>query len=77
MATSCPTEEDGIHQVYKNFILEQQKPEQVGDQPPPKSAIDNYQARRKEAVLVPRLISVGGYQRLFDEALQNSQLRKR
>ena len=26
VATSCPTEEDGIHQVYKNFILEQQKP---------------------------------------------------
>lgn len=35
VATSCATEEDGIHQVYKNFILEQQKPEQVGDQAPP------------------------------------------
>ena len=27
--------------------------------------------------MVPRLITVAGYQRLFDEALQNSQLRKR
>ena len=26
---------------------------------------------------MPRLISVAGYQRLFDEALQDSQLRKR
>ena len=33
--------------------------------------------QRKEAVLQPRLMSVGGYQGLFDEALQSSILRKR
>ena len=69
------TEEEGLVQVYKNFILEERKPEQLGDKPPPKSAIDNYKKARIEAVLQPRLISVRGYQDLFDQALQASVLR--
>ena len=57
----APTEEEGLVQVYKNFIMEERRPEQMGDQPPPKSAMENYNKARKEAVLVPRLLSVAGY----------------
>jgi len=31
VATNAPSEESGILQVYKNFILEERKPEQMGD----------------------------------------------
>lgn len=77
VASNCASEEDGILQVYRNFILEQRKPEPIGGQPPLQSALDSYAKARKEAVAVPRLITVAGYQGLFDEALQNSELRRR
>ena len=71
------TEEEGLVLVYKNFILEERRPEQLGDQPPPASALEAYRKARKEAVLEPRLMSVSGYQDLFELALANSSLRKR
>lgn len=70
------TETEGIIQVYKNFILEERKPEQVGEDPPAHSVMQNYNNARMEAVMMPRLITVSGYQGLFDEALQNSKLRR-
>ena len=39
--------------------------------------MEHYHKARKEAVLVPRLMSVQGYQNLFDHALQESVLRHR
>ena len=39
--------------------------------------METYLTQRKAAVLQPRLISVSGYQGLFDEALQTSIIRKR
>ena len=39
--------------------------------------MENYNKAHKEAVLIPRLLSVQGYQKLFDQALHNSLLRKR
>ena len=49
----------------------------MGDQPPPASAVENYKKLRVQAVETPRLMSVQGYQDLFDMALENSTLRKR
>lgn len=39
--------------------------------------MENYRQARKEAALVPRLLSVVSYQNLFDLALHNSVLRHR
>ena len=50
---------------------------QMGDQPPPKSAMDHYKKARQEAVLSPRLLSIVGFQNLFEQALTNSWLRRR
>ena len=36
------SEEEGLVSVYKSFILEERKPEQHGDQPPPQSAMEAY-----------------------------------
>ena len=72
---NCPSEETAIHQVYKDFVLEQLKPS--GQSPEAQSQLAAYQEKLKKAIEVPRLISVAGFQKLFDEALNNSQLRKR
>ena len=73
----CMTEEEGLVHVYKNYVLEESKPVQMGDQPPPASAMDHYKKQRAQAAETPRLMSVQGYQNLFDLALENSVLRKR
>ena len=49
----------------------------MGDQAPPESAVENYEKMRKEAVMQPRVISVTGFQNVFDLALLNSCLRRR
>ena len=50
---------------------------QMGDQPPPKSAMDFYKKARQEAVLSPRLLSIVAFQNLFEQALTHSWLRRR
>mmetsp|Transcript_27420 Transcript_27420/g.36674 ORF Transcript_27420/g.36674 Transcript_27420/m.36674 type:complete len:124 (+) Transcript_27420:264-635(+) len=39
---NCFTEEEGLIQVYKNFVLEEMKPMPMGEQPPPTSAMEYY-----------------------------------
>ena len=36
------TEEDLLVKVYNKYILEESKPEALGNQPPPASAIESY-----------------------------------
>ena len=76
-ATNCLSEEEGLVQVYKNFILEETKPKPMGSQPPPESAMENFRKAKQAAVLTPRLITIAGYQHLFELALHNSALRQR
>lgn len=66
------TEEDLTLKVYKKYVLEESKPEQLGSQPPPESAMEAYNQSRKKAIFVPRLLSIASYQSLFDQALENS-----
>ena len=58
---NCMTEEDGLKQVYKNFVLEEMKPVQMGEQPPPQSAMEYYKKQRTQSVETPRLMSVQGF----------------
>ena len=55
---AASSEEEGIEQVYKNYILEELKPQPVADQAPSESAMNTYLNARKLAALKPRLISV-------------------
>ena len=73
-ATDCETEEDGIAQTYENFILEECKPVQESETG---SAMKTFHVQCQDAVLQPRLISLKGFQNIFDLALHNSELRQR
>ena len=74
---SARTEEDGIAQVYKNFILGEAAPKGEGEQPPMQALVDAFNTAKSEAAMQPRLISVGGFQSVFELALENSKLRYR
>ena len=47
-AQNCPSEEDAIHQVYKDFVLENAKPS--GDSAEAQSELQSYQDRLKKAI---------------------------
>ena len=77
VALADHSEEAALPRLYKNFILEEQKPEGYGGQAPDPTAMATYTEKRKQAVLSPRLLSMQGYQDLFEQALTNSWLRRR
>lgn len=74
---NCDSEEDGIIEIYKKFILEEEKPGTKDGTSPTQDVIDTYEKSREIGAYRPRLISVIGFQELFELALDASWMHTR